>query len=94
MDAVTAQVNSVVSLLMSELERYQEAKHKIREISLTNKQASSIIGISTGYFANVKGELMDKGWFLDGISYFEAIELLEWRKKYGTLRNVPKKNIK
>lgn len=90
-NVLTRQMTELLGMISQEMEALQTTEERLKDISLTSKQAASIIGVTSSYFDNVKSTLIKRGWFKDGVFYPEVIELARWAKT-NALKNAPNKN--
>lgn len=90
MNALPEMTSHFVEMLMKESNRVVEASKRLRKLEgLSSHQASALIGISTGYFDNLKPFFREQGYFDHGVNFLEVNDLADWYAKHKTFKNLP-----
>ena len=92
MSALVEQAKYVVKEIEDRLALLHVAEQKLKHITLSSKQAASMLNIAEGYFNNLKPLLKKKGYLTNGVMYLEIQDIANWCSIKGhNFKNLPKK---
>lgn len=92
MSALVEQARYVVKEIEDRLALLNAAEQKLKQITLSSKQAASMLNIGEGYFNNLKPLLKKKGYLANGVMYLEIQDIANWCSVKGhSFKNLPQK---